>query len=79
VRPSVRVPPHRPAIGGPFARPLPEGGETERFVDRPCYQFNRTLANAYDDRHCVHCRYYLTARCPHIDEFLDDVEDLAPE
>jgi hypothetical protein len=53
--------------------------EEQRFVDRPCYVFNPRLARAFDDKHCTHCRHYLTSRCPHIDEFLEDVEDLAPE
>jgi len=48
-------------------------------VNRPCYEFNDDLHSAWNDRHCQHCRHYLTARCPHIDEFLDDVEDLTPE
>jgi hypothetical protein len=78
VRPAARLPPlHRPLTG-------PSGYATEtedesRFFDRPCYAFNRTLPTAYDDRHCSHCRHYLTSRCPHIDEFLDDVEELGPE
>ncbi|MGP8078725.1 MAG: hypothetical protein ACLQC7_08155 [Thermoplasmata archaeon] len=50
-----------------------------KFFDRPCYEFNRLLAQAWNDKYCEHCRHYLTARCPHIDEFLDDVEDLSPE
>ena len=53
--------------------------DTEKFFDRPCYEFNRLLATAWNDKYCEHCRHYLTARCPHIDEFLDDVEDLSPE
>lgn len=53
--------------------------EEHRFFDRPCYEFNRQLESAFNDRYCEHCRFYLTARCPHIDEFLDDVEDLTPE
>jgi len=48
-------------------------------VDRPCFEFNHLLLPSWNDRRCEHCRHYLTARCPHIDEFLDDVEDLTPE
>jgi hypothetical protein len=79
---TFRSPVH-PTISMP--RPLPPSGETEepdeeeRFVNRPCYEFNRQLRPAWNDKHCAHCRHYLTARCPHIDEFLDDVEDLTPE
>jgi hypothetical protein len=76
VRPSIRIPVHRPTEGPPLA---PEEEEETRFFDRPCYVFNRSLAAAFDDRHCGHCRHYLTARCPHIDEFLEDVEELGPE
>jgi len=57
----------------------PEAPTEDRFVNRPCYEFNGALARGLDDSHCRHCRHYLTARCPHIDEFLDDVEDLEPE
>ena len=54
-------------------------GEPDRFVGRECYVFNPQLRPSMNDTHCSHCRFYLTARCPHIDEFLDDVEDLSPE
>ncbi|MHB8352806.1 MAG: hypothetical protein ACYDFT_09010 [Thermoplasmata archaeon] len=68
----------------PFAGLLEPPAATEesgegRFRDRPCYVFNRTLPAGADDRFCMHCQHYLTARCPHIDEFLDDVEELGPE
>lgn len=64
------------------SRPTPiaeSEDEEERFVNRPCYEFNSLLRPAWNDRHCEHCRHYLTARCPHIEDFLDDVEDLTPE
>lgn len=53
--------------------------EADKFVGRTCYTFNPTLPRALNDTRCSHCRFYLTARCPHIDEFLDDVDDLSPE
>jgi hypothetical protein len=59
------------------ARPSEE--DEDRFVGRPCYAFNPSLRANLDDTRCSHCRFYLTARCPHIDEFLDDVDDLSPE
>ena len=80
-----RIPSHRgwehSTRGSQFAiSPAPEPTANEdRFVNRPCYEFNGALATGLDDLHCQHCRHYLTARCPHIDEFLDDVEDLEPE
>jgi hypothetical protein len=78
VRGSFRIPVHPPAATRPA--PLPESEEDEeRFVNRPCYEFNVLLRPSWNDRHCEHCRHYLTARCPHIEEFLDDVEDLTPE
>ena len=76
-----RAPVHPPL--SPRAMPVPSPDEEEededRFTNRPCYEFNGQLRPAWNDRHCSHCRHYLTARCPHIDEFLDDVEDLTPE
>jgi hypothetical protein len=75
--------PFRPPAHGPLgprggARP-PEEPEETKFFDRECYEFNRLLEASRNDRYCEHCRHYLTAHCPHIDEFLDDVEDLSPE
>lgn len=73
-----RLPVHLPTP----SRPTPLGeevDESQRFFDRPCYEFNSLLRPAWDDRYCEHCRHYLTARCPHIEDFLDDVEDLTPE
>ena len=74
---TFRLPVHFPTP----APPTPAGPEEDpnRFVDRPCYEFNSLLRLAWNDRHCEHCRHYLTARCPHIEDFLDDVEDLTPE
>jgi len=79
VRGTFRVPAHGPVVARPFADPTPPEDEENRFVNRPCYEFNDDLHTTWNDRHCEHCRHYLTARCPHIDEFLDDVEDLTPE
>jgi hypothetical protein len=77
VRPSFRISVHSPEPPRVLSTPTEE--DEDRFVDRPCYEFNSLLRPAWNDRHCEHCRHYLTARCPHIDEFLDDVEDLTPE
>jgi hypothetical protein len=85
VKGASRIPSHRgwdrPSHGPQFAAVMPpeEVPSEDRFVNRPCYEFNASLARGLDDTHCRHCRHYLTARCPHIDEFLDDVEDLEPE
>ena len=78
MRGTFRVPAHMP----PATAPSPAMGEEddeERFTNRPCYEFNSRLLGTWNDHHCSHCRFYLTARCPHIDEFLDDVDDLTPE
>jgi hypothetical protein len=72
-------PPAHPALAPrPTTHASDESDET-RFFDRECYEFNRRLEASSNDRYCEHCRHYLTARCPHIDEFMDDVEDLSPE
>ena len=77
---TFRTPVHSPI---PSRSPLPDVREDEtdeeRFTNRPCYEFNPQLRQTWNDKHCSHCRHYLTARCPHIDEFLDDVDDLTPE
>ncbi len=61
--------PHR---GGPLRAPLPQW-------DRPCYEFDPKLPLPSDDRGCVHCRHCLTARCPHLEEFLEGLEEPDPE
>jgi hypothetical protein len=77
VRPSIRVPVHRPFPASGNPEPAEEDEST--FLNRPCFVFNRSLPAAYDDKHCSHCQHYLTPRCPHIDEFIEDVEELGPE
>jgi hypothetical protein len=80
VRGSFRVPIHGPGAGpGRDERPEDDDEPDGAFVNRPCYVFNPRLPETRDDRRCTHCRFYLTARCPHIDDFIDDVEDLAPD
>ncbi|MEM3396129.1 MAG: hypothetical protein QW620_00910 [Thermoplasmata archaeon] len=44
-----------------------------------CYVFNDSLDAILDDGTCEHCRYFLTTRCPHVDEFLEEVEDMEPD
>lgn len=78
MRGPFRVPLHPPSGPRSSATAAPENEET-KFFDRPCYEFNRSLAPGWNDKYCAHCRHYLTSRCPHIDEFLEDVEDLSPE
>ncbi len=71
-----RIPLHPPqGLRGP----APQEEAEPRFFDRSCYEFNRSLEPGLNDKFCTHCRHYLTARCPHIDEFLEDVDDLSPE
>jgi len=48
-------------------------GDDEEVME--CYEFNERLDPSLDDGECIHCRKYLTLSCPHIDEFLDDLED----
>lgn len=39
-----------------------------------CYEFFTTLQKRFDDGLCEHCRKYLTVKCPHIDEFIEEEE-----
>jgi len=32
-----------------------------------------------DDTACEHCRFYLTNKCPHLDEFMENISDLETE
>jgi hypothetical protein len=75
VKATVRIPTHL----SPVRNAPPESEDEGHFINRPCYVFNPSLPRSSDDARCRHCRHYLTAACPHIEEFLDDVEDLAPE
>lgn len=74
----LRLPARHTPTGREF-RTSAEEDEEDRFIGRPCYAFNHALKSNLDDTRCSHCVHYLTARCPHIDEFLDDVEDLSPD
>ena len=78
MRGPIRLPIH-PAPPTRSPSQTEEDDDPDRFVNRPCYEFNHLLMTGWNDRHCEHCRHFLTAHCPHIDEFLDDVEDLTPE
>ncbi len=79
MRGTVRLPVHGPPFGRETRSATVEGDDEDKFIGRPCYAFNPALRTSLDDTRCGHCRMYLTAQCPHIDEFLDDVEDLSPE
>ena len=80
MRGAARPIPHRITTAWRPPRETTEPEESEdRFRNRPCYQFNHALKASLDDKACGHCRLYLTASCPHIDEFIDDVEDLSPD
>jgi len=78
VKGPARAPAHR-VQPRDWRSAVTEAPEEDRFIGRPCYAFNKSLRPNLDDTRCGHCAHYLTARCPHIDEFLDDVEDLAPD
>ncbi len=56
----------------------PEAGPTaeeQGFRGLPCYEFNPRLRDDLDDQGCAHCRLYLTTRCPHLPEFLQQIEE----
>lgn len=49
--------------------------EPDKFCNRECYVFNVKIEGALDDKCCKHCKLYLTLQCPHINEFMDEVEE----
>lgn len=51
---------------------LPDKEEDDEFVNRECYRFNKNLERLLDDSKCIHCRFYLTLECRHIEEFVDE-------
>ena len=53
-----------------------EPPEQPPFTGRPCYDFNPRLKSQLDDTSCYHCRHYLTTRCPHLDEFLERIDEM---
>lgn len=73
MRGTVHSSPGRPVVASEAE------DEEDHFIGRDCYVFNVSLRPSLNDTRCGHCRFYLTARCPHIDEFIEDVEDLSPE
>lgn len=83
MRGSFQPPAHRSTNPPRSSIPLVESWSDEAperpYFNRPCYEFNARLGTSENDRHCVHCRHYLTPRCPELAEFLDDVDDLSPE
>ncbi|MFH0816366.1 MAG: hypothetical protein V1934_06085 [Methanobacteriota archaeon] len=48
--------------------------EEDEFCCRECYEFNENLEANKDDEECEHCAKYLTLKCKHIEDFLDDEE-----
>lgn len=76
---TIRVPSHH--LGSPKAgaRTPPREDEEDKFINRPCYVFNPALRSGLNDARCSHCRHYLTSACPHIEEFLDDVDEMSPD
>jgi hypothetical protein len=52
-----------------------EEGMDEKTCNRECYQFNPKMTPELDDKCCKHCRLYLTLQCPHIKEFMDEVDE----
>jgi hypothetical protein len=41
-----------------------------------CYVFNTNLVEELDDGLCEHCMKYLTTDCEHIDEFVEEIDEL---
>ena len=76
VRPGAH-PPGR--VLTPHLLSIPREAEERVTRGRPCYVFNPRLRRDLNDTACEHCRFYLTYQCPHLDEFLEDVDDLSPD
>jgi hypothetical protein len=53
--------------------------EVEPFCNRACYVFNKRLERSKDDKCCVHCNLFLTLACPHLSDFMDDIDGLDPD
>jgi len=56
-----------------------EDDSVEPFCERECYEFNSKLEGSLDDKCCIHCNLYLTLRCPHLKDFMDDIDGLDPD
>ncbi|MFO7618335.1 MAG: hypothetical protein R6W91_01560 [Thermoplasmata archaeon] len=50
--------------------------EDDQFINRECYVFNKNMERSLDDARCIHCRFYLTVNCKHIDDFVDEEGDV---
>ena len=46
--------------------------ESNPFLGRDCYDFNTSLGKGMNDTACEHCEKFMTLRCPHIDEFIEE-------
>lgn len=53
--------------------------ETQDFCGRDCYVFNPKFPDSMNDDCCVHCKMFLTIQCPHLDDFMDEVDGLDPD
>ncbi|MDE1819392.1 MAG: hypothetical protein KGJ23_00740 [Euryarchaeota archaeon] len=77
-RKGPTIPSHFAPSAGAFSTEE-EGEEESPRTGRPCYVFNPILKRNLDDTACEHCRFYLTSRCPHLEEFMEDLEEMSPE
>lgn len=59
--------------------PVEDEEEGPELCGRECYVFNARLPRDKDDNCCVHCKLYLTLQCPHLDDFMDEVDSLDPD
>ncbi|MEW5760717.1 MAG: hypothetical protein AB1779_08120 [Candidatus Thermoplasmatota archaeon] len=46
---------------------------------KKCYEFNPKFEPSQDDMECEHCRKYLTTECPHLEDFMEVIDELEPE
>jgi hypothetical protein len=65
--------------GGYFMKWGQKQDDEDEFCNRECYEFNEKFPEDLDDKCCMHCIMYLTLNCPHINDFIDDIEELDPD
>ena len=53
-----------------------EEGDEDEFRFRECYLFNEKIDEELNDERCTHCRKFMTLNCEHIEEFIEDEDEV---